>query len=333
MPAAPSQTILSALINAFQDAGSAAFPHSTGTGNPRQFTVTSGEHGTDVWVYVWTLTHGGRSNLPNELRIQMTGVESPLQKNASGPTLLLGFHQDTGIFAGFDPDRHTHFTTGSPSVQVSLDCIHQALQNGLAFARKSSDEIVVCFRPEQLANYAAHIAELHRQGPRAELLPLLQQTAQRTDLEEEAVAQIGAAPRRVLATVSRIARAGSFRQQVLAAYENRCAVTRMQLKLIDAAHILPLHADETIDDVRNGIALSPTYHRAFDNALIYLDRSYVMRLNGARANELSTLGLDGGLHAFQAPLNRKVHLPADRKQWPKAEMIRMGNRFRRILEQ
>jgi len=53
----------------------------------------------------------------------------------------------------------------------------------------------------------------------------------------------------------------------------------MQLRLVDAAHILPVHTEETIDDVRNGIALSPTYHRAFDGGLIYLDENYAMRIN------------------------------------------------------
>jgi putative restriction endonuclease len=55
------------------------------------------------------------------------------------------------------------------------------------------------------------------------------------------------------------------------AYGNRCAVTRVQLRLVDAAHILPVGTTGSADHVRNGIALSPTYHRAFDAGLIYLD--------------------------------------------------------------
>jgi len=56
------------------------------------------------------------------------------------------------------------------------------------------------------------------------------------------------------------------------AFMPRCAVTRIQLRLVEAAHILPVGAPGSIDHVCNGLALSPTFHRAFDDALIYLDK-------------------------------------------------------------
>ena len=49
---------------------------------------------------------------------------------------------------------------------------------------------------------------------------------------------------------------------------------KRNLDLVDAAHILPVGAPESIDDIRNGIAIAPTYHRAYDNGLIYLDEDY-----------------------------------------------------------
>jgi len=51
------------------------------------------------------------------------------------------------------------------------------------------------------------------------------------------------------------------------------------LRLIEAAHILPVGAEGSTDLVTNGICLSPTYHRAFDRALIYLDESMKMQLS------------------------------------------------------
>jgi putative restriction endonuclease len=60
----------------------------------------------------------------------------------------------------------------------------------------------------------------------------------------------------------------------------------MQLRLVDAAHILPVGAVDSTDDVQNGVALSPTYHRAFDNALIFLDENLVMKINPSKELQL-----------------------------------------------
>jgi putative restriction endonuclease len=103
----------------------------------------------------------------------------------------------------------------------------------------------------------------------------------------------------------------------------------MQLRLVDAAHILPVGAPESIDDVRNGLCLSPTYHRAFDNGLIFLDDQFHMRLNEERRDALQDLRVLGGVEKFCEPLGL-IHLPLDRGQYPNTSLIRKANRFRRI---
>jgi putative restriction endonuclease len=149
---------------------------------------------------------------------------------------------------------------------------------------------------------------------------------------EEEIAKLTPKRQKILSTLTRWARSASFRQQVLHAYDNRCSVTRMQLRLVDAAHILPVQAEETIDDVRNGIALSPTYHRAFDAGLIYLDEDYVMRINTERQLQLVTLKLDGGIEDFKHYLSKRIYLPLDKRQRPDITMIRKANRYRRIYQ-
>jgi len=54
-----------------------------------------------------------------------------------------------------------------------------------------------------------------------------------------------------------------------------------------------------------GLALSPTYHRTFDNALIFLDENFVMRINPAKELQLATLRLDGGCPTLRATLGRE----------------------------
>jgi putative restriction endonuclease len=236
----------------------------------------------EVWVYAWTLTHGGRPSLPDEYRIQMTTVASPLPLNPSGYTVLLGFEPNLKMFGGFDLRRHRTFATGSPSVQIDIKKIYKAMQDGLAFDRKDNDEIAVGIRPDQLVNYIANAAELHRLGTSSSMYGLLTRASTDEPILDQELERLPQERQRVVSTVRRLSRAASFCRSVLTAYGNRCAVTRTQLRLVDAAHILPVGAQGSTDDIRNGIALSPTYHRAFDNALIFLDEDFVMRINPAK---------------------------------------------------
>ena len=134
---------------------------------------------------------------------------------------------------------------------------------------------------------------------------------------------------RVVAEVSRLSRDARFKQRVLFAYGNRCAVTRMQLRLVDAAHILPVGAPGSSDSVTNGLSLSPTYHRAYDAGLIYLDEKCRMQLNPARLQVLRALNLALGIEAFREPLG-EIFLPPDPKQRPFPDLIRKANEFRQV---
>lgn len=64
-----------------------------------------------------------------------------------------------------------------------------------------------------------------------------------------------------------------FRRIVLEAYDYRCAATGLRLlvpgvgALLDAAHLIPFAAERN-DAPTNGMALTPTYHRALDRRLI-----------------------------------------------------------------
>ncbi|MCX5644665.1 MAG: HNH endonuclease [Phycisphaerae bacterium] len=145
-----------------------------------------------------------------------------------------------------------------------------------------------------------------------------------------AIAALPKDRQRIVATVSRLARDSDFRRKVIIAYDRRCAVTGLQLKLVDAAHIVPVGAAGSCDDVTNGLCLSPTYHRAYDRGLVVLTENYEMQINRKKERELARLGFSGGLAEFKAPLGRQIILPADRRQWPAIECIRSANAFRLV---
>ncbi len=330
MSALPPEQLVGAILEALQESGAAGLLVSSMRNHPRRFVVSKPTGEThSLWVYAWTLTPGGRPQLKNEYRIQMTSVSPPLPLNPDGPTILIGYEPSLKMFSGFDLKRHRTFTKGSPSVQIDLTAIRQALQDGLAFDRKDNNEIAVAIRPDQLLTYAYTAEHLHQYGRDAGTFTLLQKASSLKLIKPVDLDALAPPRQRIVQTVRRMSRDANFRQQVLGAYSNRCAVTRLQLRLVDAAHILPVGAPGSIDHVCNGLALSPTFHRAFDSALIYLDDSYTMQLNPEKESSLVTLNLDGGLEGFKSALG-KVHLPPDRRQWPDPRLIKKANQFRRI---
>jgi putative restriction endonuclease len=330
VPATQPVILVDAILEAIQESGYSAILISGVRQHPRRFLVT-GPEGTETFlsVYAWTLTHGGRTRLQHEYRIQMTTVKSPLQLSTEGPTVLIGYEPNLKMFAGFDLNRHKTFTSGSPSVQIDIRIVQKAIDDGIAFDRKGNDEIAIGVRPDQFLNYAYNADDLHKYGKELNTFRLLSKASSLEAIPSIDLESLSEPRQRIVQTLSRLSRAANFRIQVLNAYGNRCAVTGIQLRLIDAAHILPVGAPGSVDHVRNGIALAPTLHRAYDATLIYLNEEFEMKVNPKRESELSSLRLDAGLVGFKALLGR-VHLPADKRQWPEVSFISRANRYRLI---
>jgi putative restriction endonuclease len=331
MPAVSAKQMIQNILNAiYQSGGSAAYTSNNTPVHPRKFVINKNGHTFSVWVYIWTLTHGGRASLPDEYRIQMTSVASPLEKNPSGLTVLMGYYPSLDMFAGFDLRKHSIFTTGSPSVQIDISAIHDALQNGLSFITKDNDEIAVGVRPDQFLFYCANALILHAEGSDTAFNTLLSKVVDELTVTPEDFETLPLERKKIISEVVRYSRASNFRKLVLNAYDNRCAILRTQLRLVDAAHIVPVASAGSHDSINNGIALSPTLHRAYDNCLIYLDEDCKMQLNEQKFEELTNAGLGSGVDNLTPFLDKKIHLPTDITQRPKPEFISEANKYRQI---
>jgi len=330
MPAVAPDRLVRAILDAVVDSGASGVLITPARSNPRCFIVTGSNFNQRLTVYAWTLTFGGRPSLANEFRIQMTSVNSPLSVSTDGVTILIGYEPERELFAGFDLQMHKTFTAGSPSVQIDVEELRRAETQGLSFHRKSNDEIAVGIRPDMFLAYALNARVLHQHGSKANVFGLLNAIVKDDAPIQPRVEEVQATPRqRIVSEVSRLTREASFRRQTLFAYEKRCAVTRTQLRLVEAAHILPVGAPDSADHVCNGIALSPTYHRAFDAGLIYLDENLHMRLNEDRIQLLQSQHLVGGLDNFRMPLGQ-IFLPPDPNQRPSLDFVQRANKFRQI---
>jgi putative restriction endonuclease len=330
MPAVTPQNLVGAIIDALSDSRAQASLLSPIRSHPRRFRVITETEAFDLWVYIWTVTHGGATRSAEEYRIQMTTVTPPLATNPNGPTLLMGWFPELDVFSGFDIRRHINFSPGSNSVQISRTALEQALNFGFGFYTNQFREIGVAFRPTEILNYIHNKDALHDAGVNVGTVDVLNRIARVAPVTQEEIIALPQPRQRVVETVTRLVRASNFRDQVMSAYGNRCAVTRAQLKLVDAAHILPAGAAGSVDTVVNGIALSPTWHRAFDQGLVYLNPDLQMRINPARVQHLTSLQLHGGLDVMTPYLNRTIHLPVDVNQRPSPRFIGLANNFRKI---
>lgn len=331
MPAIPRKELSSALLRAFEDSGVSAHLLSSPTANPRSVHVgLAGEDAMSVQAYVWTLTRGGRRALPDEYRIQMTGVVSPLEMNPSGPTLLLGYEPSLGVFAGFDVQNHRSFTPGSPSIQIPIAVLRHAITEGLTFETKSNRDVVCGIRPDHMLAYATTGMEIHEFARPSRACRTMQEVVRGAGVSEEQMQKLSRPRVKVAAEVARWTRNGAFRQLVLQAYDNRCAVTGLQLKLVDAAHILPVGTPNSTDEVTNGIALTPTIHRAYDRGLVFVDDQFKIRICSTKLDQLRSVRLDGGIDELRKYHGQRIILPTNPSLRPAVEYIRAANELREV---
>ncbi|WP_010662388.1 HNH endonuclease [Marinilabilia salmonicolor] len=111
-----------------------------------------------------------------------------------------------------------------------------------------------------------------------------------------------------------IVRSYIFRNAILEIYNKRCAISGLQIDfkgkagLIDACHIRPF-AESFDDTIRNGIALSPHLHRAFDQGMIALSDDYTVLLH----RQVKDLSSGCSIKQFK---NKRIALPGNVEYYP-----------------
>jgi putative restriction endonuclease len=79
-------------------------------------------------------------------------------------------------------------------------------------------------------------------------------------------------------------RSNVFKKEIPKIYNYTCCISGLRIdainnvSMIDACHIIPF-SESYNDTISNGIALSPTLHRAFDRGLISIDNNYRVLIN------------------------------------------------------
>lgn len=174
----------------------------------------------------------------------------------------------------------------------------------------------------------AHVAETLKADPDLlrSVIELILDSHFPESLHAEIVDQIGLDVPEITSTAepilyARRRRDPSFRDNVLRAYEHRCAVTGFRVALAgsyfgcEAAHV-QWHAYNGPDSIDNGIALEPTMHKLFDAGAWTLtdDRRVLV------SSELT--GSDDTTGRLRAVHGKTIHAPLDGNRPVAEEYIR-----------
>lgn len=281
----------------------------------------------DAWVHIWNLSSGGRStSRPFERRVQVTNIGDRFRATRGVRTLILGWSAETNVFAAFDYKYHSGHIGSSASLQTDLMALEAAVRDGIGVYAKKTGELSIAVRPEMLGIYLEEMDALHSSGvDDATLEALRQMAASPLDISPE---DIPSTRRRVMAKTLKLLRDHRFSRNVLEAYGHRCAFCEIQLRLLDAAHILPVGHPESTDEVTNGVALCALHHRSYDSGLATFDEDFTIKISRTLTANLSAEGKHGGMEAFRSALRPTLYLPQTMKSWPSTSMVSKANALR-----
>ena len=123
-------------------------------------------------------------------------------------------------------------------------------------------------------------------------------------------------------------RGGVFKKVVPRVYNYTCCVSGMKIiatrdiQMIDACHIVPF-SESHDDTIKNGLSLSPNFHRAFDRFHITINEHYEV--------VVSDNFTESGIHSIKAFQGKKIHLPVETDHHPSLENLSWHyEQFRRV---
>lgn len=198
----------------------------------------------------------------------------------------------------------------------------------LAMARRAPLIYFFAESPGQyLARYPAFIVRDDRSAHSFDVQ--FDQLAIAEDVENRRVADEDAVELRreyITQAVKRRLHQQAFRERVLRAYQNQCALCRLKHRLLlDAAHIIPDYEDGP-PEVRNGLALCKIHHAAYDANILGIRPDYSVEV---RKDVL--LETDGPMlqHGLKAMHDQLIVVPRNQSNKPDRQYLeRRFEKFR-----
>jgi putative restriction endonuclease len=337
VPGVPFRQLVDTFVTTLERDGATVLLADDLSRRPARVRVVFGDEAADCLLFLWTITPGGGGpgvRPRGERRIQITNVEHfPLSPGTR--TIVGGYAPEEDTWAFWDARRHSRFSRRSPSLQTTLDNLQAANHHGLATQLRTTDqgrEVIVAVRSDALLWYVLKGQPLHNVDTDNDAVTdlLVADVESERALIDESDSPEQAARRHELVQTMRAFRDARFRPAVLRAYSYRCAVSGVALKLVDAAHIVPVNHPEGTDEVTNGLALSRLHHAAYDSGLLGIRPDYTIVLNPKAIRRLKDARLLTGLEAFKASLPQRIRVPSSLEVRPDPAKLRIGMQVRQF---
>lgn len=232
-------------------------------------------HGPDgdvsVALYVSQVGRSHRDRDTVERRFQNPAGDTPLVLAPGRVPVLIGLWDDDPIIplsgpvvVTADPFRRADGRTTRWSVFAPLATLMSAATTGWDTHVSDSGELIRCLHPALLP--AAIAADAAGAEPDADQV----RTAADASglLDDPKTPPDAPAAERARRTASSLVRDAAFSRDVLDAYDRRCAMCGLGLRLVQGAHIYPASAPGSPDKTFNGLALCANHHVAFDRHLV-----------------------------------------------------------------
>lgn len=261
-------------------------------------------------------TFRGRDHI--ERRIQNPAKGRSLSAPPGTYPLIVGVWTERGdnIFVGMDARLRMSRTTRQ-SMFVRLQALENAANFGWDEYVNRAGELIVTFRPVLLPAYV----EMRQSGLRL-FSDKVGRAFEASGLLSPESQQRGKRERRVSIA---LARSAKFSRAVIAAYGGSCAMCGLGLGLVEGAHIYPVMAPDSPDEVWNGLALCGNHHGAFDRHLIWVNpSSLVIKMHPVL---LGGAGRNYAAQSFLRTTYSKLQKPSSLKDCPLREMFKARYKF------
>lgn len=222
----------------------------------------------EVALHVSSVSSHARATY--EKRFQNPATSPPVSDfgGACLPVLLgLDDPQHPTVFVAIDGQsrlgRRTRF-----SILFHERILNEARANGWAVYESNTGEKIYAFAPGLFPAFIEQILA-------GEMLPpeVIVEAAQASGVLEapENEDATALAAQRASKAVNILVRKAGAGRKIREAYGHKCAMCGMGSNLVEGAHIYPVEAAGSTDEVWNGLSLCLNHHGAFDRHLIWID--------------------------------------------------------------
>lgn len=289
-----------------------------GNGWPGRATIKGSGRDHEVLLHVGPIGSSQRGRDAVERRFQNPGNNRPLKRSFPEHSLLLGiWNHDKSetvsrpvlVAMQVTPERCQNPTRQSYFIPLSV--LRLASKTGWAEHTSESGETITAFVPEALPAFVE--LDIASAKVDAEFIKTFIQAAGYFQDPEDPQSRV-----RVRRQLLTLARSGVFSRNVTKAYNGRCSMCGLNASLVEAAHIYPVAALDSPDEIWNGLCLCRNHHAAFDRNLITVTPEDFRIEIGSRLLDEAKASVAGSAlcNTFE-----KLQMPACREHYPSREML------------